>query len=179
MTVYLVECENLQDFLQINFPRLGQKSVLCKNKYMPQKADDNQIDISIYFNEKDKYLVSEKDQVAVMTKEFENYPKEIKKQEIHARVRTLEDYHKTLNDLVKESAMKDYDKFRNFIIIQKKAIILGDGADNLEFLKHRVGNCLEDLKDSREQYYELKSNLGSHSQKIARLLKQKATKEVI
>lgn len=120
MTVYLVECENLHDFLQINFPRLGQKSVLCKNKYMPQKADNNQIDISIYFNEKDKYLVSEKEQTVVMANEFASFSKEFKKQDIHARVRVLEDYHKTLNDLVKESAMKDYDKFSNFISIWMK-----------------------------------------------------------
>lgn len=110
----MVECEKMQDFLQANFPLLNKKSQWLTEKRRAQQSDENQIDISIYFDEKDKFLVTETDKNLVAFSEFALLSKQdLKPDHFKKRVDVLEKYNEILNDFVKQAAAKNYDKFRN------------------------------------------------------------------
>jgi len=111
--VHMIECENLPDFLQINFPILSQRSELYSEKQKAFKTREKQIDISVYFKEEDKYLAETLDKSSIVLKEYEVLPSELKLEQIKNRLDELEGYDQVLTDIMKKSFAKNYDKFRN------------------------------------------------------------------
>ena len=104
----MVECQNMQDFLMINFPLLSQRTALFSGQARGQKSEENQIDISIYFEENDKYLINMHDKALMLSKEFKALPmEEMKIEMINKRIAVFDKYDRILNDLLKESAAKE------------------------------------------------------------------------
>jgi len=120
---YYWENKKLTEFLLTNYPKLSQKRFL----YYQQKEfqEEEGIDVSVFFDEKDKYLANEHDQSKIFFTEFRYLPKEdLRVEDVMARVEVLEKYNKRINEKVQKSATKNYDKFRMFLflfLIQKRA----------------------------------------------------------
>ncbi len=111
---YYWENKKLTEFLQANFPRLSQKRLL----YSQQKEfeEEEGIDVSTFFDDKDKYLANENDQSKIFFTEFRYLPKEdLRIEDVMARVESLEKYNKRINEKVQKSATKNYDKFRKTV----------------------------------------------------------------
>lgn len=110
------ENKKLTEFLIQNYPKLSQK----RNLYY-QNRDLNEgehIDVSNFFDERDKYLATENDQSNIFFSEFRYLSKEdLKSEEVMSRVETLEKYNKRINETVQKSATKNYDKFREILWI--------------------------------------------------------------
>lgn len=85
---------------------------------MARKSQNKEIDISIYFDAKDKYLVSDHTKEAIISREFgvfEEY--ELRARHVTPRLKKLEKYNDILNGVVKDQATKNFDKFRKVFFI--------------------------------------------------------------
>ncbi len=111
----MVECQNFADFLQINFPILSQRSELYSEKQKVIRGKEKEIDISVHFKEQDKYLASKNINEFLIQKEYQSLPTDLRLEQVKNRLSELEDYDQILNDIMKKSFAKNYDKFRNMI----------------------------------------------------------------
>jgi len=110
---YYLENKKLTEFLQAEFPNYSQKRHL---QYERRQAKDfEEIDISIYFDDKDKFIVSENNLKKVAFAEYTHLPKEdLPVEDVLMRVEVLEKYNKVIDQILQKSAAKHYDKFRIF-----------------------------------------------------------------
>ncbi len=108
---YYWENKKLTEFLLANYPKLSQKRFLYYQNRDPNEEET--IDVTNFFEEKDKYLATENEQNNIFFSEFRYLSKEdLKPEEVMTRIEVLEKYHKRINETVQKSATKNYDKFR-------------------------------------------------------------------
>lgn len=175
---YYWENKKLTEFLLANFPTLSQK------RFLRYKLDEHkelkEIDISIYFADNDKYLVSENNLKKVAFSEFTHLPKEdLNVEDILMRVEILEKYNKTIDGILQKSATKHYDKFR-----KKRGyscyiyFFIEEGIMNLDYFHTTSEKCLENVQQTRKDLVVMQNDLVKKSLRINRLIKQKTKKQV-
>jgi len=114
----LIDCEKPEDFIAKNFPLLHQTSMVCIEHNKTRKNQSKEIDISIYFDAKDKYIVSDHTKDAIIEREFSAFEEyELRTRHVAPRLRKLEKYNDILNGIVKDQATKNFDKFRKLHFI--------------------------------------------------------------
>lgn len=108
---YYWENKKLTEFLTTHFPNLSQKRYLYYQRRDGKSLEE--IDISIYFENRDKFLVSENNLKKVAFAEYTLLPKEDLGVDIVLhRVEILEKYNKVIDQILQKSAARHYDKFR-------------------------------------------------------------------
>ena len=108
---YYYENKKLNEFLTTHFPNLSQKRYLYYQRRDGKALEE--IDISIYFENRDKFLVSENNLKKVAFAEYTLLPKEdLGVEQVLHRVEILEKYNKVIDQILQKSAARHYDKFR-------------------------------------------------------------------
>jgi len=131
---YYLENKKLTEFLLAEFPNLSQKRHL---QYQRSYGKDlEEIDISIYFADKDKFIVSENNLKKVAFAEYTHLPKEdLPVEDVLMRVEVLEKYNKIIDQILQKSAAKHYDKFRKITYCVLEVLIFNRRGNNeLRFL---------------------------------------------